>query len=299
MRSVSELIADGVIREQVPLGPMTTYKSGGPARLFAEVEGRAPLGELIGSGVTRDNAVLVLGRGSNLVIADSGFDGVVLKLGAGFAKIRVGAADVTAGAAAPLPRLARAAVDGGLRGLEFLAGVPGSVGGAVRQNAGCFGAETKDRLVEAEVVDLAGGAFRRSGPEDLELSYRSSSVGPSDLVVEAVFSAEAGDPAAGREEIRRITRWRRRSQPGGALNAGSVFKNPAHISAGELIDSLGLKGMSVGGARVSGRHANFITADGDATSDDIYLLTRAVRDRVLELSGTNLVPEIQFIGFDQ
>lgn len=299
MRSAPELIADGVIRERVPLGPLTTYKSGGPARLFAEVDGRERLAELIGSGVTRDNEVLVLGRGSNLVVADSGFDGVVLKLGPGFAEIRVGAADVTAGGAAPLPRLARAAVDGGLRGLEFLAGVPGSVGGAVRQNAGCFGAETKDRLTEAEIVDLASGAVRRSGPEGLELSYRSSNVEPSDLVVEAVFRAEAGDPAAGRREIRRITRWRRRNQPGGTLNAGSVFKNPEHISAGELIDSLGLKGMSVGGVRVSARHANFFVADAGAVSDDIYLLTRAVRDRVLELTGTDLEPEIQFIGFDQ
>lgn len=299
MTSLARLIESEVVRTGVPLGPMTTYKSGGPARFFVEVSDLGRLGEVIDSGLTRDHETVVLGRGSNLVVSDAGFDGVVLHLGEGFSSIEIDENTVSAGSAVPLPRLARATVEARLTGLEFFVGIPGSVGGAIRQNAGCFGTETKDRLIETEIVDLLDGRTRRVTPDELELSYRHSNVGPSDLVTRAVFQAHPGDPDQGRAEIRRITRWRRENQPGGTLNAGSVFKNPDHISAGELIDSLGLKGMSVGDVRVSERHANFFVAGAEATSEDICRLVRAVKDRVRELSGTNLETEIQFIGFDR
>jgi UDP-N-acetylmuramate dehydrogenase len=298
MSSLIDLIESGIISEGVPLGPMTTYKSGGPARYLAEVADRPQLLEVIASGITADLPTLIVGRGSNLVVSDAGFDGVVLRLGPGFSELEIRDSHVVAGASVPLPRVARASVEAGLRGLEFFVGVPGSVGGAIRQNAGCFGTETKDRLVDAEIVSLIDGGVKRLGPEGLELSYRHSNVGPRDLVTEATFRAEPGDETLGRAEIRRVTRWRRENQPGGTLNAGSVFKNPAGISAGELIDSLGLKGLSVGDVEVSERHANFFVAGPDATSTDIYRLVNLVKDRVFELSGTKLEPEIEFVGFE-
>lgn len=289
---------DHLVRENVPLGPLTTYKAGGPAALFAEVGTIDELEALVDSGLTRERMVLVLGRGSNLVVADSGFDGLVVKLGGQFATAQITGNEVVAGGAMPLPRLARQAVADGLLGLEFFVGVPGSVGGAVRQNAGCFGVETRDRLLTAQLIDLESGRSDERSAADLDLSYRHSNVAASEIVVSARFEGYQGDPSAGKEKMREITRWRKEHQPGGTLNAGSVFKNPEGVAAGELIDELGLKGMSVGGVSVSEKHANFFVAGPEATADDIYRLVHLVKDTVFELSGTKLEPEIQFVGFE-
>jgi UDP-N-acetylmuramate dehydrogenase len=243
--------------------------------------------------------VLVLGRGSNLVVADRGFPGLVIRLGSGFGGIDIDSAVTTAGSAVSLPQLARATVNGGRTGLEFFVGVPGSVGGAVRQNAGCFGLEAKDRLIKATILDLRAGTLSTLGPEDLDLGYRHSNLKPTDVVTEATFATEEGDIETGLQELRRITRWRRDNQPGGTLNAGSVFKNPTGISAGELIDSLGLKGLKVGDVSVSIKHANFMVAGPKATSADIAGLVGMVKDRVFEMTGTILEPEIQFVGFEE
>jgi UDP-N-acetylmuramate dehydrogenase len=293
------LVSSGLLRRDVPLGPMTTYKAGGPARLFAEVTDRSQLEDLISSGITASGPVLVLGRGSNLVVADSGFDGLVLTLAGEFTEITISGETVEAGAAVPLPRLARAATENGLAGLEFFVGVPGSVGGAVRQNAGCFGVETSDRLITASLLDLSTGEEREATPRGLELSYRHSNLASHDLVLAARFRGEPGDREKSRDLMREVTRWRKEHQPGGTLNAGSVFKNPGEIAAGELIDRLGLKGMSVGGVSVSEKHANFFVAERDATADDIYRLVALVKDTVFEKSGTKLEPEIQFVGFEE
>ena len=298
MSSLESLIASGMIREGVPLGPYTTYKSGGPARYLAEVADTDALDDLIASGVIDDLPVLVLGRGSNLVVADSGFEGLVVRLGASFGRVDVDGTVVHAGGSAPLAQVARSSVDAALTGLEFFIGVPGSVGGAVRQNAGCFGTETRDRLIVASIVDLTDGTMGTYGPEDLDLSYRHSNVISTRVVVSATFQALAGDIDSGRAELRRITRWRRDNQPGGTFNAGSVFKNPAGSTAGEIIDSLGLKGMRVGDVAVSDKHANFFVAGSSATSEDIRKLVDAVKDRVFEETGTMLESEIQFVGFD-
>jgi len=297
--SLGRLIDLGAVRENVSLGPLTTYKSGGPARFLAEVDDLESLQELIATGTTTELPLLVLGRGSNLVVADAGFPGLVIHLGGDFGEIDIEGTRVTAGSAVPVPKLARACVDNGLAGLEFFVGIPGSVGGAVRQNAGCFGSEVSDRLVTARIADLVSGVLRTEDPDSLELSYRHSNVGIRDIVVEAVFLAERGDVDEGRRELRRITRWRRDNQPGGTFNAGSVFKNPGEISAGELIDSLGLKGQKVGDVSVSEKHANFFVAGPSATSEDIWELVKDIKDRVLRLSGIILEPEIQFVGFDE
>lgn len=298
MNSVDALVDSGMIREGVPLGPYTTYKSGGPARYLAEVAGPEALDRLIATGVIGDIPVLVLGRGSNLVVSDAGFDGLVIRLGPAFGGVELAGTGLEAGGAAPLAQVARSSVDAGLAGLEFFIGVPGSVGGAVRQNAGCFGTETRDRLVEASIIDLRDGAMGRFGPDELDLSYRHSNVTSTQVVLSARFQALPGDTDTGRAELRRITRWRRDNQPGGTFNAGSVFKNPPGATAGEIIDSLGLKGMAIGDVAVSAKHANFFVAGSSATSDDIRRLVLAVKDRVFEETGTMLEPEIQFVGFD-
>lgn len=299
MTDLRELVTDGLLTENVALGQFTTYKAGGPARWFAAIDSSGDLERLIESGLTAETELLVLGRGSNLVVADAGFDGLVVKLGGEFMNVAVEGLEVTAGGAVPLPRLARTAVDAGVLGLEFFVGIPGSVGGAVRQNAGCFGVETTDRLATARIVNLVTGADRTATSVDLELSYRHSNLSTHDLVVRAAFVGQEGDPEKGRELMREITRWRRDHQPGGTLNAGSVFKNPPDKAAGQLIDELGLKGTRVGDVSVSNKHANFFVAGPDATSDEIYRLVARVKDAVFDKSGTKLEPEIQFVGFDQ
>lgn len=298
MSALAALVASGAVSEHVPLGPYTTYKAGGPARFMTEVEDVAALMGLVEAGVATDLPILVLGRGSNLVVADAGFRGLVIRLGSEFARVEVEGTRVRAGGAAPLAHVARSSVDGGLAGLEFFVGVPGSVGGAVRQNAGCFGTETRDRLITASIIDLTDGLSREAGPDDLDMSYRHSNVGSTQIVVDALFQATPGDGHSGRAELRRITRWRRDNQPGGTFNAGSVFKNPPGATAGEIIDSLGLKGLAVGDVSVSPKHANFFVAGPGATSDDIRRLVHEVKDRVLEKTGTMLEPEIQFVGFE-
>lgn len=298
MSAEAGLVDRGVLVADFSLGPLTTYKSGGPARWFAEVPDRATLDELIDTGMPKEHRVLVLGRGSNLVVADGGFDGLVVRLGRGFNETGIRGTSITAGGAMPLPRLARAAVEAGITGLEFFVGVPGSVGGAVRQNAGCFGTETKDRLVTAEVIDLLSGEVRIETPSSLDLAYRHSNLGAADLVISAEFQGSQGDPGAGSEEMRAITRWRKEHQPGGTFNAGSVFKNPPGEPAGALIDRLGLKGTRVGDVAVSDKHANFFVAGPGATSEDIRLLVEEVKAAVLEMTGVKLETEIQFVGFE-
>lgn len=293
------MTAPDLIRRDIPLGPLTTYKAGGAARYFADLETRADLQRLVATGLTTTRDVLIVGRGSNLVVADSGFDGLAIRLGGEFMNVETSGSTVVAGGAAPLPRVARKAVEAGILGLEFFVGVPGSVGGAVRQNAGCFGSETVDVLEHCVVVDLKSGAEHRATAADLDLAYRHSSVGPRDLVVEATFVGRPGDPATGKDKMREITRWRKEHQPGGTFNAGSVFKNPPEIAAGELIDQLGLKGTRVGDVSVSEKHANFFVAGPDATARDIRDLVTLVKDTVFERSGTKLEPEIQFVGFEE
>ena len=298
MSDLQRLVAQGVVRRDVALGPMTTYKSGGPARYYIEVADGPALEALAKPGTIGALPVLIVGRGSNLVVADAGFPGLAIHLGAGFRGIEFEGSKAVAGGAVSLPRLARASVDRGLAGLEFFIGVPGSVGGAIRQNAGCFGFEAKDRLTHAVVLDLTDGSTRTSGPESLEMSYRKSNLKATDVVVEAVFEVEEGDVQASKGELRRITRWRRDHQPGGTFNAGSVFKNPPGETAGALIDRLGLKETRVGEVAVSSKHANFFVAGSGATSADIVELVQTVKDRVFEATGTLLEPEIQFVGFE-
>jgi UDP-N-acetylmuramate dehydrogenase len=236
-----------------------------------------------------------MGRGSNLVVSDRGFEGLVLRLGGDLARIVVDGG-VAAGGGASLPQLARAAAKAGRLGLEFMVGIPGTVGGAVRQNAGCFGREVVDVLEKAEVFDLRSGQVLIVDPGDLAMAYRSTSLLPTQVVTRASFITEPGAPEVGEEKMREITRWRRHHQPGGTLNAGSVFKNPPGDAAGRIIDSLGLKGLTVGGAAVSSKHANFFEAQPGTSALDVYRLVMEVARIVEERTGIQLETEIQFVG---
>jgi UDP-N-acetylmuramate dehydrogenase len=192
--------------------------------------------------------------------------------------------------------LARQAAKAGLGGLEFYVGIPGSVGGAVRMNAGGHGAQTKDVLVDARVFDLRDGTSRTVATDMLELGYRRSSLVPREIVVSARLEGAADDPEACTRRIDEIVRWRREHQPGGQ-NAGSVFTNPPGDTAGRLIEACGLKGRRVGGVVVSEKHANFFVAESGARADDVLALVRLVQARVADETGVRLVPELQLVGF--
>ncbi len=296
--SVEALLDEGLLEANVPLGPLTTYKSGGPSKLYARPEGTEQLIRIAGVIKDLDIPLLVMGRGSNLLVADSGFAGVTIHMASGFADISYNGLEVRAGAGAPLPRVARGSVDAGIAGLEFLVGVPGSVGGAVRQNAGCFEIETADRLVSADIVAMKSGESFTVNADSLGLGYRRSNLAPDWVVVLATFAGTGTDTAASGEELRRITRWRKENQPGGTLNAGSVYKNPPGTTAGYLIDNAGLKGFAMGEVSVSEKHANFFVATQKATSRQIRDLIFEVQRLVIERAGVVLEPEIQMVGFD-
>ena len=290
------MIEHASIAHSIPLAPFTTYKVGGPARWFAEPDDLEELRSVL-AATPHDVPVFVLGRGSNVVISDAGFDGLVVRLGRSFAAIDVRSdGTVVAGGAAPLPKLARAAAMAGRSGLSFYVGIPGSVGGAVQMNAGGHGSDTAAVLVSAVIVDSPSGDIEYRSVGSLELAYRSSNLLPTDIVAQATFTTSEGSPEVLDDELRTITRWRKDHQPGGTLNAGSVFKNPTVGHAGQIIDELGLKGHAVGPVSVSTVHANFMVAAGEAKAIDIYRFVHNIQAYVLERTGATLEPEIRFVG---
>ena len=288
-------LAGGILADH-PIGPMTTYRAGGRAARFVRPVDRSEL-EAVAAGVASAGIpVLVVGRGSNLLVADGGFGGLAVQLGQAFEKVRAEGTTVAAGAGVSLPVLARRTVAESLTGFEWAVGVPGSLGGAVRMNAGGHGSDMATTLVSADTVDLATGEGRRRTLADLSLDYRSSSIEQSEVVVEATIALAVGDMASGEERLAEIVRWRRENQPGGQ-NAGSVFTNPVGDSAGRLIDEAGLKGWRFGSASVSERHANFIQVDEGGSADDVVALMDMVARRVIEVHGIRLEPETVIVGF--
>ena len=288
-------LAGGILADH-PIGSMTTYRAGGRAARFVRPVDRSEL-EAVAAGVASAGIpVLVVGRGSNLLVADAGFGGLALQLGQAFEKVRAEGTTVVAGAGVSLPVLARRTVAESLTGFEWAVGVPGSLGGAVRMNAGGHGSDMASTLVSADTVDLATGEGRRRTLADLSLGYRSSSIDQSEVVVEATITLAVGDMVSGEEKLAEVVRWRSENQPGGQ-NAGSVFTNPVGDSAGRLIDEAGLKGWRFGSASVSERHANFIQVDEGGSADDVVALMDVVVRRVDEVHGIRLEPETVIVGF--
>jgi UDP-N-acetylmuramate dehydrogenase len=283
-------------RTGVPLGPLTTYRVGGPAAVLVEAAGEDDL-PAVGEAVRASGLpVLVVGRGSNLLVADAGFPGLALVLGDGFTAISVEGTVVTAGAAVSLPVLARRTAGLGLTGLEWAVGVPGSVGGGVRMNAGGHGSDISRTLVRARLFDLAAGRPTDVEAATLAFGYRRSAVTAGQVVVAAEFGLAVGDRAMSEREVSEIVRWRVQHQPGGA-NAGSVFTNPPGDAAGRLIEAAGLKGLRHGSAFVSPKHANFIQVEDGGSADDVRTLMVTVHRRVLEATGVALSTEVHLVGF--
>jgi len=295
MTALERLRAAGRLSEDVELGPLTTYRFGGPARYVVTIDSEQDLRDALEVAQRSGLPVFPLGRGSNVLVADAGFAGVVMRAGSGLSHRTIGE-ELVAGAAVPLPLLARESARAGRGGLEFYSAIPGSVGGAVRMNAGCHGTETRDVLVSARVFDGIRSTILDCTPDDLELAYRHSNLNDLSFVIEARFSTFNRSADEAEQAIKEVTRWRRDHHPGGTLNAGSAFKNPAGDSAGRIIDSLGLKGLRSGAAKVSHRHANFFVADEGATAQDVYLLFIEVQRRVRDATGIELEPEIRFLG---
>lgn len=286
-----------LVEREVPVGPLTTYRVGGPAALFCRVDSEGTLAAVTDAVAQTGIDTLMVGRGSNLLVADRGFDGLVLVLGSAYEQIAIDGTCVVAGAAAALPVVARRTAAAGLAGFEWAVGVPGSIGGAVRMNAGGHGADMSMSVLRARVVDLAAGADSWVCRGDLGLSYRHSAIAADQLVVEVELGLARGAVEASTQRLGEIVAWRRANQPGGQ-NAGSVFTNPPGDSAGRLIDAIGAKGLRVGTASVSTKHANFIQADENGSADDVLLLMAEVRRRVRDQTGQVLVPETVLAGFE-
>lgn len=290
------------LRRDYAMAAHTTYRVGGPVRLFVTADDRAEL-DTLASIVAASSAaggpppVLIVGRGSNLLVADRGFDGLAVVLGRGLAAFEIDGTTVTASGGALLPVLARASADAGLTGFEWAVGVPGTAGGAVRMNAGGHGSDMSESLVEAVVVDLHRGGSTVLSVEDLRLGYRSSSITAHQAVASIKLQLRFGDRRDARAELAEIVQWRRANQPGGR-NAGSVFTNPEHAAAGALIESAGARGLRIGSAEVSPKHANFIQSDEGGCAADIVEVMREVRRLVMAEHGVDLATETRLVGFE-
>jgi UDP-N-acetylmuramate dehydrogenase len=279
-----------------PMATLTTFRIGGPAALFVEPEDDDDLAAAGRAVVEAGLPFVVLGKGSNVLVADEGFPGLVLRLGRGFRWAARQRDDLTAGGAMPLPALAGIALRHSLAGLEFGVAIPASLGGAVRMNAGAHGAEMSNVLRTVDLYRLRLGDRETVGAATLRFAYRSTAVPEDAVVVAATVGLGDGDPAEIRARMDEARAWRRRTQPLAEPNCGSVFKNPEGDHAARLIDEAGMKGASVGRAHVSEKHANFIVADPGARAGDVTALIDLVTDRVRERSGVILETEVQVLG---
>jgi UDP-N-acetylmuramate dehydrogenase len=289
----------GRVERDYPLARFTTYRLGGPAAVYVEpasIEDVLALGAVLAEE-PETVPILALGRGSNLVISDDGWPGLVIRLGGAFSFVEESdASGLRAGGSTALPLLANWAARRGLAGIEFTIAIPGSVGGAVRMNAGAHGREMSDCLVSVDAFDLATSTRGRRPAASLDLSYRHSDLSDTDLVLDATIALVPSHPADVKERMESYRKHRAETQPGAVQNAGSVFRNPPGDHAGRLVESAGLKGFRVGGARVSELHANFFIAGDGSSAQDVFDLVHEVRERVRDASGVDLTPEIRFAG---
>lgn len=297
--AVVEALSDaGVsgVQADASLAQLTTLRVGGRARVLVVAERDEDLAAV--GAVCGEYGLpwAIVGRGSNLLVADDGWPGIAIQLGRGFRGVEVADTVVRAGAAEPLPALAVKVADASLAGFAWACAVPGTLGGAVRMNAGAHGGEMADHLFEVEVVRLRTGTRETWPVATLGLSYRSSQLPDDAVVVGATLSLAPGDRDQTRAEIDEIRQWRRTHQPLNEPNCGSVFTNPLGDSAGRLIDVSGAKGLTVGGASVSSRHANFIVTRPGATAADVEQLIAQIQAQVETATGARLYPEVQRLG---
>ncbi len=278
------------------LGDLTTLGVGGPVAAHVVAETDQDLAAVGRVALDLDRPWLVVGRGSNLLVADAGWPGIVVTLGRGFRGVDVQDGRVHAGAAEPLPSLAVRVARAGLGGFAWAAAVPGTLGGAVRMNAGAHGSDMSRSLVEVEVYRLRARHREVWTRDALGLRYRHSELPDDAVVVAALLELTPADPDQLQAEIREIRQWRREHQPVNDPSCGSVFTNPPGDSAGRLVDLVGGKQLAVGGAHVSDQHANFVVTEPGATAQDVHDLIRLVQQRVAEQAGVDLHPEVVMAG---
>ena len=277
------------------LADIIWFRVGGPAQVLFTPADDADLAYFL-KGIPADLPVFVIGLGSNLLVRDGGVAGVVIRLGRGFTDIQVEPGQrLRVGTAVPDVKLARAAADAAVAGLAFYRGIPGSIGGALRMNAGAHGRETKDALIEAKAIDRQGNTHVLS-LVDMQFSYRHCGVPPDWIFTEAVYQGTAGDTATILQQMSEVAEYREANQPIKERTGGSTFKNPPGSSAWKLIDAAGCRGFRVGGAKVSDMHCNFLINDRNASGEDIERLGETVRARVKEKSGVTLQWEIIRLG---
>ena len=287
------------ISHDYPLERLTTIRIGGPADHFARPSSEGELVAALRWAQEEGVEIGVVGSGSNLLIADEGYRGLVLKLDGELAGFERDGTDVVAGGGARLPSVSAKAANWGLAGIEFGVNIPGTVGGAVRMNANAYGGELGE-VLEWVAVSTASGTERRS-PAELDFSYRSSNLGPGEVVARASFSLSEADPDAVKATMAGMRERRLEAQPSGIKTFGSTFVNPTDPraegrSAGQLLDAAGARGLSRGGARLSEKHANFVENAGDASAADVLAVMSAGRRAVHERFGVVLEPEVQTLG---
>lgn len=294
-RILRERVGDRV-RRDFELAPLTSFRLGGPARLYLEVASLEDLAAVADGLAASGLPLLVIGKGSNLLIADDGFPGIAMRLGKAF---RWAARDeelLSAGGAMPLPALAGVALSHELAGLEFGVAIPASLGGSVRMNAGAHGHSLDEVLTQIEIYDLAAQELGTIPAEEAGFRYRGSSLPELGVVVGATLRLQPGEPETIRALMEEARRWRRETQPLAEPNCGSVFKNPQGLHAAQLIETAGGKALSVGGARVAEKHANFIIAGPGATARDVWELIDRIRTRVRDEHGVELETEVHAVG---
>lgn len=284
------------LRLGFPLAPLTSFRLGGPAALYVEAESPDDLAAVAVAVRASDVPFVVIGKGSNVLVSDEGFPGVVLRLGRSFRWAARDGERLAAGGAMPLPALAGVALSHSLAGLEFGVAIPASLGGSVRMNAGAHGRSLDEVVERVEVFDLDDEATRDIPADLAGFRYRGSALPERGVVIGATVHLRPGDPGAIRRLMDEAREWRRATQPLAEPNCGSVFKNPPGDHAARLIEAVGGKEMTVGAARVSEKHANFIVAGAGSTAVDVYRLIGQLRDRVRERFGVELEPEVRVIG---
>ena len=298
-----EQLAPGHVTFDAPLAPLTTFGLGGPAAALVEPGSIAGLAGVIKFARTKKLPLFLLAAGSNVLFRDGGFPGVVIKLGPEFAKLKLRPSEgdqvtVEAGAAVPLARLVNLFREEGLSGLEFLAGIPGSVGGALNMNAGAFGGAISDALSNLEFLN-AESRLEVKSRNQLSFSYRHLDLPEGSIILKALFRLTRSTPSQVRNKIRKYLDSRRAKQPTGLKSAGSVFKNPPVAPAGKLIDQAGLKGLTVGQAWISEKHANFIVHRGQARAGDVIKLIELVQAEIKKRFNVDLKTEIKIEGVDK
>ena len=284
------------LRVRFPLAPLTTFRIGGAAALFVEAQDDDALEAVGHAARTTGVPVAVIGKGSNLLVSDGGFPGIVVRLGRGFRWAGRDADVLSAGGAMPLPALAGIAMRHRLTGLEFGVAIPASVGGAVKMNAGAHGRSISDVIERVEVYPLDGTGRRSLPSDEAGFAYRRSRLPGDSIVVGAAARLTAGDELEIRARMEEARDWRRRTQPLAEPNCGSVFKNPEGDHAARLIESAGAKELRVGSAQVSDKHANFIVAGPGASASDVWELIERVRSRVESHAGIRLEIEVELMG---